>query len=129
MDKDAIEQGNDIRRRMLGGPNTDAEVINPNAFNKPIQEIVSQGFGQIWTRPDMSMRDRSLVTLSMIIALNRPEQIQAHTKGALANGVTPIELREVILQAQLYCGLPVAASAGRAIAEVLKAAGVDFNNP
>lgn len=126
MDEASIARGNDIRRRMMGQKVTDAEVINPNPFAKPVQEVVSQGFGQIWDNPAIPMKLRSIITLSMIIALNRPEQIQGHTRGALANGVTALELREMILHAQLYCGLPLAASASRAITQVLTEAGIDL---
>jgi 4-carboxymuconolactone decarboxylase len=86
----------------------------------PFQELATEfAWGSVWTRPGLSLRDRSLATLSMCIALNRPAEIKIHLRGAIRNGVTQVELRELILHSFLYCGGPAALDAYKAVRDEL----------
>jgi 4-carboxymuconolactone decarboxylase len=103
-------------RQNLGGPDD---------FNRPFEELVNQYcFGEIWARPGLDRKTRSIATLSMLTGLNRPNQVRAHVKGAIANGVSKAELQELFLQAAIYCGVPAAVDSFRIAREVFKEMGI-----
>jgi 3-oxoadipate enol-lactonase/4-carboxymuconolactone decarboxylase len=91
-----------------------------NAFDREFQDLLTRyAWGEIWTRPGLARRTRSLITLAAMVALNRSEELRLHLRAALAGGVTPAELREVVLQAAIYCGVPAAHNAFRIAGEVM----------
>jgi 4-carboxymuconolactone decarboxylase len=120
MNPDLFEQGMKIRREVLGDKHVDAAMAHVDDFNRPLQELVTQfAWGEVWSRPGLARRDRSLINLAMISALNRPHELKGHVRGALNNGVTREELREVLLQVAVYCGMPAAIDSFRVAREVL----------
>lgn len=109
---EAFDAGLALRRAMFGPGGADEALAQASDFSRPLQEIVTRFcFGEVWQRPGLERRTRSLLTIAMLIAAGRMAQLPAHVRGALANGVTPEELREVILHALLYCGIPAAVEA------------------
>lgn len=91
-------------------------------FNREFDDLITRfAWGEIWTRPGIPRATRSMLTLAMLIALNRPEEFRLHVRGALNNGVTRDEIKEVLLQAAIYCGVPAAHAALRAAEAVFEA--------
>lgn len=113
------KQGIEVRRAVLGDAHVDRSLKNRNAFNEEFQDLVTRhAWGEMWTRPGLPRRTRSLITLAMLVALNRDEELRLHLHGAARNGVTREEIKEVLLHAAVYCGVPAANSAFRSAAEV-----------
>lgn len=111
-DRERYERGMAMRRSVLGDAHVDRSLSNLNEFNKTFQEFITRyAWGEIWTRPGLAKNTRSLVTLAMLVALNREEEFKMHVRAALNNGVNRGEIEELLLQAALYCGLPAANSA------------------
>jgi 4-carboxymuconolactone decarboxylase len=111
-DQEAFDRGLALRRDMFGVAGADKAVETASDFSRPLQEMVTRFcFGEVWQRPGLDRKTRSLLTLSMLIGSGRLAQFPAHVRGAIANGVTREELRELILHAQLYCGIPAAVEA------------------
>ena len=107
MNKDLFERGLVIRKAVLGNDYVAKSLAAADDFTRPMQELTTEYcWGYIWSRPGLERRDRSLINLAMISALNRPHELKLHVKGALANGVTREEMREVFLQVAIYCGVP-----------------------
>ncbi len=103
------EQGLKIRRAVLGDDYVDRSTSNVSEFMKPLQELVTgYCWGDIWARPGLDRRSRSIVNLSMLTALNRPNELRLHVRGAVNNGLTKQEIGEVLLQTAIYCGVPAA---------------------
>jgi 4-carboxymuconolactone decarboxylase len=103
------EEGMKIRRAVLGDAHVDRAIATQNEFTAEFQELITRyAWGEIWTRPDLDRKTRSLITIAMMVALNRSEELQLHLKAALKNGVTRAEIKEVLLQAAIYCGVPAA---------------------
>ncbi len=118
----AFDKGLALRRDMFGPAGADKAIESASEFSRPLQEMVTRFcFGELWQRPGLDRRTRSLITLSMLIGTGRFAQFGAHVRGALANGVTKEELRELVLHSQLYCGIPSAVEA-TAICEAMLAA-------
>jgi 4-carboxymuconolactone decarboxylase len=116
-DSDRYKKGLEIRRDVLGHDHVDRAQAKVNEFNGPFQEFITRyAWGEIWERSGLTRRDRSLITLAMLVALNREAEFRLHIRAALRNGVTAEELRELLLQSGIYCGLP-AANAGFRVAE------------
>lgn len=114
-----FERGLKNRRDVLGAEYVDQALKTADSFNQPLQELVTTYcWGEIWGRPLLDRRTRSLLNLAMITALNRPHELKLHVKGALTNGVTRDEIREVFLQAAIYCGVPAAVDSFRTAKEV-----------
>ena len=110
-----------MRRTVLGSEHVDRANGNKNEFNTDFQEFISHyAWGEIWTRPGLPKHNRSLITLSMLIPLNRKAEFKMHVKAAFNNGVTVTEIKEVILQSGIYCGLPAANDAMHSAEEVFK---------
>lgn len=106
------EQGMKVRREVLGDAHVDRSLKNQNDFNAAFQDLITRyAWGEIWTRPGLPRHTRSLLTLSMMIALNRADEFRLHVRAAVNNGVTRAEIQEVLLQAAIYCGVPAANSA------------------
>jgi 4-carboxymuconolactone decarboxylase len=102
-------QGMKVRRAVLGGDHVDKAVANTTPFNEPFQDLITRyAWGEIWTRPGLPRATRSLITLAMLIGLNRPEEIRMHLKAAIRNGVTREQLQELLLHSSVYCGVPAA---------------------
>jgi len=124
MNQSLFDQGLETRREVLGADYVDAAIASADDFNRPMQELVTQYcWGDIWNRPGLDRRTRSLLNLAMLTALNRPHELKLHVRGALRNGVTRDEIREVFLQAAIYCGVPAAIDSFRSAREVFKEAG------
>lgn len=120
---DLDPQGLATRRAVLGDAYVDAALAKVTAFTEPLQELVTRhAWGNTWQRPAMDLRTRSIVTVSMLVALGRTHELKTHVRGALNNGVTKAELQEILLHATVYCGFPAAVDAFRAAAEVVEAA-------
>lgn len=116
-----FEKGMHVRRSVLGADHVAKANGNINEFNGDFQNFISNyAWGEIWTRPGLSKHNRSLITIAMLIALNRKSELQMHIKAAFNNGVTVSEIKEVIMQSALYCGLPAANEAIHTAEEVFK---------
>src|SRR5579863_331039 len=121
MDKKTFDRGREIRSSVLGKEFVDNSFASADEFNLPMQELVTEYcWGAIWGREELPRKTRSLLNLAMISALNRPHELKMHVKGALVNGVTPVEIREVFLQVAIYCGVPAAVDSFRVAREVFK---------
>ncbi|MGB7464387.1 MAG: 4-carboxymuconolactone decarboxylase [Candidatus Acidiferrum sp.] len=108
-EKKRHEEGIKIRRAVLGDAHVDRAIATQNEFTAEFQELITRyAWGEIWARPDLDRKTRSLITIAMMVALNRSEELQLHLKAALKNGVTRAEIKEVLLQAAIYCGVPAA---------------------
>ncbi|HCM47881.1 MAG TPA: 4-carboxymuconolactone decarboxylase [Colwellia sp.] len=113
-------KGEKIRREVMSDEFVDRALHNANEFDQPLQDLVMENaWGSTWNRNDLPKDTRSLVTLSMLIALKAPNELKGHVRGALRNGVTKEEIRAVILHASVYCGFPAAIEAMRAAREVI----------
>jgi len=125
MNQSLFDQGLKTRREVLGAEYVDAAIAGADDFSRPIQELVTQYcWGDVWNRPGLDRRTRSMLNLAMITALNRPHELKLHVKGAIRNGVTRDEIREVFMQAAIYCGVPAAIDSFRSAREVFKDMGV-----
>ncbi len=121
MDKATFDKGRQIRSSVLGKEFVDRAFETADDFNRPLQELVTEYcWGAIWGREQLPRKTRSMLNLAMISALNRPHELKMHVKGALVNGVTPEEIREVLLQVAIYCGVPAAVDSFRIAREVLQ---------
>ena len=108
----AFKAGLAIRKKVLGPDYVEKSFRNADEFSMPFQELATEfAWGSVWTRPGLSLRDRSLVTLAQCIALNRPNEIRIHLRGAIRNGLTWTEIRELCLHSFLYCGGPASLDA------------------
>jgi 4-carboxymuconolactone decarboxylase len=113
------KQGMKIRRAVLGDAHVDRAQANKNSFNGDFQDLITRyAWGEIWTRPGLPRKTRSLITIAMMVALNRSDELRMHLRAAANNGVTRKEIQEVLLQTAIYCGVPAANSAFHAAEEV-----------
>lgn len=121
MSNDIYEKGLAIRRAVVGSAYVDKSLAEADDFTRPLQDLVTKYcWGEVWSRPDISRRDRSLINLAMIAALNRPHELKLHVRGALNNGLTREEIREVLLQVAIYAGVPAALDSFRVAKELFK---------
>ncbi len=119
MDKQTFERGLEIRKSVLGAEFVDNAIKSADDFNRPFQELVTEYcWGAVWGRDGLSKKERSLLNLAMISALNRPHELKMHVTGALNNGVTREQIREVFMQVAIYCGVPAGVDAFRTAREV-----------
>lgn len=115
-----FEEGLAVRREVLGADYVDGSIARANTFQQAFQDITTEMcWGYVWTRPGLDRRTRSFLNLAMLTALNRPAEIKLHVRGAIANGLTPEEIRETLLHATVYCGVPAGLEAFKAANEVL----------
>jgi len=106
------EEGLKVRRAVLGDAHVDRSIANRNALTEEFQTLITRyAWGEIWTREGLPRHTRSLLTIAMMIALNRSEELALHLRAAKNNGVTRDEIKEVLMQAAIYCGVPAANSA------------------
>jgi len=118
-ERQRYEQGMRARRAVLGDAHVDATLKNRNEFNETFQDLITRyAWGEIWTRPGLPKQTRSMLTLAMMVALNRADEFRLHLRAALNNGVTREEIQEVLLQTAIYCGVPAANSAFHIAEEV-----------
>jgi 4-carboxymuconolactone decarboxylase len=121
MSSSVFEKGLEVRREVLGDEYVNSSIATADDFTRPLQELITEYcWGTVWSRPGLDRRTRSFLNLAMIIALNRPNELRLHVRGALNNGVSRDEIREVILQAAVYCGAPAALDATRTAQEVFR---------
>jgi 4-carboxymuconolactone decarboxylase len=107
MNEELYKQGLEIRRAVLGKDYVDKALAGADDFSRPMQELSTEYcWGRVWSRPGLKRRDRSLLNLAMIAALNRPHELKIHVKAALTNGLARDEICEVFLQVAVYCGIP-----------------------
>ena len=107
MSNEKFERGLALRKQVLGAEYVEKSMAAADSFSMPMQELSTEYcWGHVWTRPGLALRDRSLINIAMISALNRPHELKLHVKAALNNGLSREEIREVILQVAVYCGVP-----------------------
>jgi 4-carboxymuconolactone decarboxylase len=111
-ERERYEGGLKVRRAVLGDAHVDRTLNRRNDFNGEFQELITRyAWGEIWTRPGLPRHTRSLLTVAMMIALNRADEFKLHLRAAFNNGVTRDQIKEVIMQAAIYCGVPAANTA------------------
>jgi len=108
-ERERYDKGMTVRRAVLGDAHVDRAKSRISPFNSEFQELITRyAWGEVWTRPGLPRHTRSLLTLAMMVALNRPDEFKLHVRAAFANGVTRDDIKEVLLQAAIYCGVPAA---------------------
>jgi 4-carboxymuconolactone decarboxylase len=118
------EEGKRIRREVLGDDHVDRAAESTTEFTRDFQELITRyAWGEIWARPGLDRKTRSCITLTALVALGRDHELELHVRAALRNGVTPAEIKEVLLQSAIYCGVPAANSAFAVAQRVLDEAG------
>ena len=111
-DEERYEAGMKVRRAVLGDEHVDRSLTHRNAMNSEFQDLITRyAWGEIWTRETLPRHTRSLLTIAMMVALNRGEELALHLRAAKNNGVTRDEIKEVLMQTAVYCGVPAANSA------------------
>jgi 4-carboxymuconolactone decarboxylase len=124
-DPDMFEQGLALRRKVLGAEYVEASLDGADEFTWPLQQFITEFcWGAVWSRPGLPHRDRSLINLAMITALNRPHELKLHLNGALNNGLSKEQIMEVLLQSAVYCGVPAALDSFRVAKEVFRERGI-----
>ncbi len=119
MSQNTYDKGLEIRKAVLGAEYVESSIKNADDFNRPLQELVTEYcWGAVWGREGLPRKVRSMLNLAMMTVLNRPHELKLHLRGALRNGVTKEEIREVLLQVGIYCGVPAAVDAFRIAREV-----------
>ena len=119
MSKDVQERGLEIRKSVLGADYVEAAFRSADDFNLPMQELVTEYcWGAVWGRETLSLKTRSMLNLAMIATLNRPHELRLHVRGALRNGVSKDEIREIFMQVAVYAGVPAGVDAFRLAREV-----------
>lgn len=124
-ESEQFNKGLEVRRAVLGKDYVDGSLAKADDFMMAFQRITTEWcWGYAWTRPGLDRKSRSMLNLAMLTALNRPAEIKLHVKGALENGVTVEEIKEILLHATVYCGIPAGLDAFKAAHEVLVKEGV-----
>jgi 4-carboxymuconolactone decarboxylase len=114
-----FEKGLEVRKAVLGAEHVETSIKTADDFNRPLQELVTEYcWGAIWTREGLPRKTRSLLNLAMLAVLNRPHELELHVRGALRNGCTKEEIREVLLQVAIYAGVPAGVDAFRTARKV-----------
>jgi 4-carboxymuconolactone decarboxylase len=120
-ENEAYKTGLAVRKKVLGEKYVNGAMANMNAFTEPLQQFVTEhAWGNVWTRPGLPLKTRSMVNLGILIASNRPHELKIHLKGAINNGVTKEEMVEIFLQCGVYCGAPSAVESFKIAQEVFK---------
>jgi 4-carboxymuconolactone decarboxylase len=118
-DRERFDSGMKVRRAVLGDAYVDKAISSKNAFSEPFQDLITRyAWGEIWSRPGLPRHTRSLITLAMMIALNRNDEFRMHVRGAVNNKVSREEIQELLLQSAIYCGVPAANTAFHIAQEV-----------
>jgi 4-carboxymuconolactone decarboxylase len=114
MDKATFDRGLEIRKSVIGKDFVEKSFASADDFNLPLQELITEYcWGAVWGREGLPKKTRSMLNLAMLSALNRPHELKTHVKGALRNGLTKDEIREIFLQVAIYCGVPAAVDSFR----------------
>ncbi|HJV50033.1 MAG TPA: 4-carboxymuconolactone decarboxylase [Noviherbaspirillum sp.] len=117
-----FQDGLQMRKKVMGEAFVEKAFTNATEFTMPLQDFVTRNaWGTVWCRDGLDLKTRSLITISMLTALGRAHELKGHVRGALNNGATPEEIREVLLHAAIYCGAPLAIDAFRSAQEVIEA--------
>lgn len=125
MDRETYDKGREIRTAVLGAEYVERAAANADDFSQPLQDLVTEYcWGAVWGREGLPLKTRSMINLAMIATLNRPHELATHIRGALSNGVTKDEIREIFLQVGVYAGIPAAVDSFR----VAKAAFAELEN-
>ncbi|POA19755.1 4-carboxymuconolactone decarboxylase [Pseudomonas sp. FW300-N1A1] len=125
-EKQRYADGMQVRRAVLGDAHVDRSLETLNEFNAEFQEMITRhAWGDIWTRPGLPRHTRSLVTIAMLIGMNRNEELKLHLRAAANNGVTRAEIKEVLMQSAIYCGIPAANATFHLAASVWDELGVE----
>ena len=112
-------KGLEVRRAVLGDVHVDRTLKNKTPFNDEFQDLITRyAWGEIWTRPGLPKHTRSIATLAMLVALNRPEELKLHLRASANTGVTRDEIKELLMQCAIYCGVPAANAAFHMAKEV-----------
>jgi 4-carboxymuconolactone decarboxylase len=126
MPEGRFERGLEVRREVLGAEHVDRSLAQASDFMRPMQELVTDYcWGAVWARPGLDRRTRSLINLAMLTALGSGHELDVHVRGAITNGATETEIRETLLQAAVYCGVPAAMEAFRRAEAVLSGSSTD----
>jgi len=121
MQDDQYQRGLATRREVMGDPFVDRAMAATTPFTQPIQDHISRAaWGDVWQRPGLDRKTRSLVTVAMLTALGKQHELRGHVRGALNNGASVEEIQEVLLHAAVYCGVPASVEAFRTAAEVVE---------
>jgi 4-carboxymuconolactone decarboxylase len=121
--KDADQRGRELRHQIFGAEGMKS-LENADDFQMPLQDMVTRiCFGEVWSRPELSLKLRSMLTIAILAGQSRPDQLKNHVKGAIANGVTKEEIREILLHTTIYVGLPAASDSWRHVTAALKEIG------
>lgn len=119
-DTPQFKKGLKIRRAVVGDAYVDKSLASADDLTAPLQKLVTEYcWGDVWARPGLDLKTRSFLNMAWLIALNRPNELRLHMRGAINNGVTQSEIQEVILQAAIYCGVPASLDAMKAAKEVI----------
>ncbi|HUY95490.1 MAG TPA: 4-carboxymuconolactone decarboxylase [Terracidiphilus sp.] len=125
-ERERYEVGMNVRRKVLGDAHVDRVEAAKAALDADFQDLLTRyAWGEIWSRPGLPRQTRSLLTIALLVALNRDEELRLHLRAAVNNGVTPEEIREVLLHCAIYCGIPAANSAFHAAKEMVTPAPED----
>ena len=120
MSKEVFDRGLEIRKSVIGADFVEKAFASADEFNLPLQELVTEYcWGAVWGREELPKKMRSIINIAMLSALNRPHELKTHVKGALRNGVTKTEIREVLLQVAIYCGIPCGVDSFRIAREAI----------
>jgi 4-carboxymuconolactone decarboxylase len=121
MTSELFEKGLEVRREVLGAEYVDASISQADDFSRPLQELVTEYcWGNVWSRPGLDRKTRSLLNVAMLTALNRPHEVKLHVRGALNNGCSKNDIMEVLLQTAIYCGVPAAMDSLRGAKEIFQ---------
>ena len=122
MTSELFEKGLNVRREVLGAEHVEASMSQADDFSRPLQELVTEYcWGNVWSRPGLDRKTRSLINVAMLTALNRPHEVKLHLRGALNNGCSKNDIMEVLLQTAIYCGVPAAMDSLRVAKEFFQA--------
>lgn len=120
MNDELFNRGLEIRKSVLGKEYVEKSIASADDFNMPLQELVTEYcWGAVWGREELPKKTRSMLNLAMLAALNRPHELKIHVQGALRNGLSKVEIREVLLQVAIYCGVPAAVDSFRIAREAI----------
>lgn len=118
--KDAFDQGLDLRRKMFGKAGADDQIAAATEFTEPLQDMVTRYcFGETWHRPELDHKTRSMLTIAILTAMGKTNQVKLHVAGSLKNGVSKEEIREILMHTMIYAGVPAAVDGFIAAGEVL----------
>jgi 4-carboxymuconolactone decarboxylase len=122
MASELFEKGLKVRREVLGAEHVEASMSQADDFSRPLQELVTEYcWGNVWSRPGLDRKTRSLINVAMLTALNRPHEVKLHLRGAFNNGCSKNDIMEVLLQTAIYCGVPAAMDSLRVAKEFFQA--------